>query len=296
MRAPPLSFRPITGAPTFIAMSMTLQIFCACRSLSEPPNTVKSWPKTKTRRPLIVPDPVTTPSPGTFCVCMPKSTQLCSTYMSSSSNEPSSSSTSRSRAVSLPLVCCAAMRFSPPPSRACSRRRSSSWIVVAMRGSYSQVGRETTNRASSLRGAKRRSNPAGVPRRLCGQRPSNLGGRALFWRKAITADLKSSVPPASRWAMRSAASASASGSCSASRARLAQQAVGDGRALGQAGGEGDGFARQVLVVDDAGDHAPVERLLGRRCARRASSFPSPGRGRRGAAAARSRRRRGSGRY
>jgi hypothetical protein len=29
MRAPPESLRPITGAPTFIAMSMTLQIFCA---------------------------------------------------------------------------------------------------------------------------------------------------------------------------------------------------------------------------------------------------------------------------
>ena len=27
MRAPPLSLRPITGAPTFIAMSMILQIF-----------------------------------------------------------------------------------------------------------------------------------------------------------------------------------------------------------------------------------------------------------------------------
>ncbi len=32
MRAPPLSLRPMTGAPTFIAMSMTLQIFCAWRS------------------------------------------------------------------------------------------------------------------------------------------------------------------------------------------------------------------------------------------------------------------------
>ena len=58
----------MTGAPTFIAMSMTLQIFCAWRSDSEPPNTVKSWAKTKTRRPLIVPEPVTTPSPGIFCV------------------------------------------------------------------------------------------------------------------------------------------------------------------------------------------------------------------------------------
>ena len=32
MRAPPESFRPITGAPFFIAMSMILQIFSACAS------------------------------------------------------------------------------------------------------------------------------------------------------------------------------------------------------------------------------------------------------------------------
>ena len=48
---------------------------------------------------------------------MPKSWQRCSTNMSHSSNEPSSRRSSmRSRAVSLPLACCAAMRFSPPPS------------------------------------------------------------------------------------------------------------------------------------------------------------------------------------
>jgi hypothetical protein len=29
MRAPPESFKPMTGAPTFIARSMTLQIFSA---------------------------------------------------------------------------------------------------------------------------------------------------------------------------------------------------------------------------------------------------------------------------
>ena len=46
MRAPPLSFSPITGAPTAIAMSMILQIFWAWVSDSEPPNTVKSWLKT----------------------------------------------------------------------------------------------------------------------------------------------------------------------------------------------------------------------------------------------------------
>ena len=42
MRAPPLSFRPITGAPTFIAMSMILTILRAWASLSVPPMTVKS--------------------------------------------------------------------------------------------------------------------------------------------------------------------------------------------------------------------------------------------------------------
>ena len=39
-------------------------IFWACASDSEPPNTVKSLAKTKTVRPLTVPQPVTTPSPG----------------------------------------------------------------------------------------------------------------------------------------------------------------------------------------------------------------------------------------
>jgi hypothetical protein len=127
MRAPPLSLRPITGAPTFIAMSMTLQIFCAWRSDSEPPNTVKSWLNTKTSRPLIVPDPVTTPSPGIFWSSMPKSVQLCSTYMSSSSNALAwaSSSTllrSRSRAVSRPLACCATAGGACWWSRRCASR------------------------------------------------------------------------------------------------------------------------------------------------------------------------------
>src|SRR5690348_9988214 len=133
MRAPPLSLRPMTGAPTFSAMSITLQIFSAWRLLSEPPKTVKSWLNTKTRRPLMVPEPVTTPSPGTFCSSIPKSMQSCSTYVSSSSKLSSSSSTSsRSRAVSLPLACCASMRFCPPPSFAAARRRSSSAILADM--------------------------------------------------------------------------------------------------------------------------------------------------------------------
>ena len=55
IRAPPESLSPMTGAPTFIARSMTLQIFSAYASDREPPNTVKSCEKTNTRRPSMVP-------------------------------------------------------------------------------------------------------------------------------------------------------------------------------------------------------------------------------------------------
>ena len=64
MRAPPESLIPITGAPTRIAWSMILQIFSAWASERAPPKTVKSWLNTNTGRPLMVPEPVTTPSPG----------------------------------------------------------------------------------------------------------------------------------------------------------------------------------------------------------------------------------------
>ena len=66
---------------------------------------------------------------------MPKSVQRCSTNMSYSSKEPSSSSSSiRSRAVSLPRLCCASMRLSrPPPSRAVPRRRANSLMTSFIR-------------------------------------------------------------------------------------------------------------------------------------------------------------------
>ncbi len=67
------------GARMRSAMSWTLMILPAWVSLSEPPKTVKSFEKTKTERPLTVPHPVTTPSPGTFCRSMPKSVERCST-------------------------------------------------------------------------------------------------------------------------------------------------------------------------------------------------------------------------
>src|SRR5579872_1981655 len=113
------------GALAFIAMSCSFVIFSAWVSESEPPNTVKSLANTNVLRPLTVPQPVTTPSPGTLVFSMPNSVERCSTNMSNSSKLPLSSRSSiRSRAVSLPRACCAAMRFSPPPSLAPARRSS----------------------------------------------------------------------------------------------------------------------------------------------------------------------------
>jgi hypothetical protein len=116
----------MTGAPILSAFSITFTIFCAYVSESEPPSTVKSWEKTKVRRPLIMPWPVTTPSPGWCCASMPNSVQRCALSMSYSRKDPSSSSSERrSRAVSLPFLCWAAMRASPPPVSAWARSPSS---------------------------------------------------------------------------------------------------------------------------------------------------------------------------
>ena len=100
---------PITGQPIFAARSITLHIFSAITSPSEPPKTVKSWLKTQTRRPSIVPWPVTTASPQGRFFCISKSKVRWRMNVSSSWNEPSSSSFSiRSRAVYLPRSCCLA--------------------------------------------------------------------------------------------------------------------------------------------------------------------------------------------
>ena len=130
MRAPPESFRPMTGAPARTARSITLQIFSDMVLERDPPATVKSWANTYTRRPSTVPQPVTTPSPSKCCWSMPKFVQRCWTNISYSSKLPSSRrSAIRSRAVSLPLACWASMRFSPPPSRAFARRSTSFWML-----------------------------------------------------------------------------------------------------------------------------------------------------------------------
>mmetsp|Transcript_9532 Transcript_9532/g.13305 ORF Transcript_9532/g.13305 Transcript_9532/m.13305 type:complete len:218 (-) Transcript_9532:212-865(-) len=124
--APPESLSPMTGAPTLSAMSMILQIFCACVSLSDPPKTVKSWLKAYTTRPFTSPCPVMTPSPGTWCTSscasMPNSVQRCDLSMSTSRKLLASNSRdSRSRAVRDPRPCCFLMRGWPPPSSARDR-------------------------------------------------------------------------------------------------------------------------------------------------------------------------------
>ena len=106
MRAPPLSLSPTTGAPIFTARSMTLTIFWALVSDSDPPKTVKSCAKAYTGRPSTRPLPHTTPSPGMTWSAMPKSWQRWVTSASISSKVPgSNSSAMRSRAVSLPASC-----------------------------------------------------------------------------------------------------------------------------------------------------------------------------------------------
>ena len=106
---------------------MILHIFSAITSPSEPPNTVKSWLKTHTRRPSIVPWPVTTASPHGRFFSISNSVVRWRTYVSSSWNEPGSSSFSiRSRAVYLPLACCFSTAASEPWWIA-AWRSSSSW-------------------------------------------------------------------------------------------------------------------------------------------------------------------------
>ncbi len=140
MRAPAPSFSPMTGAPTDSARSMTLWIFSANTSPSAPPKTVKSWANTKTLRPSIVPQPVTTPSVSGRLFSMPKPWARCRASMSSSTNEPGSSSFSRrSRAVSLPRSCWRSTATSLPAWRAssrsaasCSSRSSIGWGLAGM--------------------------------------------------------------------------------------------------------------------------------------------------------------------
>ena len=70
---------PITGQPILAATSITLHIFSAITSPSEPPNTVKSWLNTHTGRPSIVPVPVTTASPHGRFLSMSNSYVRCRT-------------------------------------------------------------------------------------------------------------------------------------------------------------------------------------------------------------------------
>src|SRR5215210_7919472 len=174
IRAPPESLIPMTGQPTFAARSITLHIFSLITSPSEPPKTVKSCEKTHTRRPSIVPWPVTTASPQGRDLSISNSCVRCRMYVSSSWNEPGSSSFSiRSRAVYLPFACCFSTAVSDAwwiaASRSSCRRASFSSFdsrafsrigAQSMRGSPRLGG----DRVQELRGVERRD-PVGVRER-----------------------------------------------------------------------------------------------------------------------------------
>ena len=116
---------PMIGQPILAARSMTLQIFSAMTSPSEPPKIVKSWLNTQTRRPSIVPWPVTTASPHGLRFCIWKSCVRWRTNVSSSWKLPGSSSFStRSRAVRRPRSCC--LRSDSPVTRPAASRSSAS--------------------------------------------------------------------------------------------------------------------------------------------------------------------------
>src|SRR5215469_1105868 len=122
MRAPPESLMPIIGQPILTARSMTLQIFSANTSPSEPPSTLKSCEKMHTRRPSIVPWPVMTPSPTYLRASRPNASVRCTANASSSTKLPESSSrVTRSRALSLPRSCCRAIASSPAGANDCAR-------------------------------------------------------------------------------------------------------------------------------------------------------------------------------
>src|SRR5215469_13134295 len=127
MRAPPESLMPIIGQPILTARSMTLQIFSANTSPSEPPSTLKSCEKMHTRRPSIVPWPVMTPSPTYLRASRPNASVRCTANASSSTKLPESSSrVTRSRALSLPRSCWRAIASSPAGANDCARFCASS--------------------------------------------------------------------------------------------------------------------------------------------------------------------------
>src|ERR1039457_1057922 len=126
-RAPPESLMKTNGEPVFSEDVMVSAILPACTSPAEPPATVKSWLATCTSRPSIRPLPVTTPSAGRSLPSMPNKRPLCLANRPASRKDfRSRSRARRSRADSLPDLCCFSRRSPPPPScRRCLIRPSS---------------------------------------------------------------------------------------------------------------------------------------------------------------------------
>ena len=109
---------PMMGAPFRMARSITLHIFSAATSESEPPKTVKSWGVDVRGAAGDLPVAGDDGSRrGTSCPTRRNSLERWVTNEPSSSNEPGSTRSSmRSRAVSLPRACCCSARASPPPT------------------------------------------------------------------------------------------------------------------------------------------------------------------------------------
>src|SRR5262249_50190243 len=94
-----------------------------------------------------------------------------STNMSSSSNEPlSMRSSMRSRAVSLPRLCCASMRAAPPPARAPARRCSSLSRMSFMGKPLRSHRQRGVGCPRSKNGAEARLSPAASPNEDLAQR------------------------------------------------------------------------------------------------------------------------------
>src|SRR5260370_13748246 len=108
---------------------------------------------------------------------MSKSWLRCSTNMSHSSKESGSNSSSRrSRALSLPLACCAWMRRSPPPARA-PARFSSSWRRISGMASK-PLSAAPQEGAGSGHNTNRRQVPARASRALrAGSATADLGAK-----------------------------------------------------------------------------------------------------------------------
>ena len=194
---------PMIGQPIRTARSMTFTIFSAKTSPRLPPKTVKSWLKTNTLRPSIVPWPVTTPSPQGRLSSRPKPWARWRVNMSSSVKLPGSSSRSmRSRAVSLPRACWRSTAASVPAWSGLLAQRPQALALVLGAHRLRPPARGRTRRTPPA--ARRRPRPPSRGR--AAPRASGAAGCRSRGRRRARSASRASTAAASR-ASRSARSA-----------------------------------------------------------------------------------------